>query len=506
MSSYEQDGGAPVGARLLDRWQGQALLESELARRAGGAPSDLETLAAAVAAGWVDRVPAIERGPRGWTCLRCGGSAIRLLPCGRCGRTDCPFCEECATLGPARGCDRLYRFPARPATPWPAPGGGCPLGAPDSPSWPRLPFRLTPAQRRVADALARWATEPAGPGSMLLWAACGAGKTEMLLAAAAATLRAQGRVLVATPRREVVRELEPRIRSAFAPLPVSAWYGGAPEESRPDPGAPLVVATTHQCLRFHRAFHLVAVDEVDAFPFRDHEILRRAVERAALPGAKRLWVSATPPTWLRRQAGGRGGGRGRGRTGLLFLPVRPHGHALPEPRLLWDPRLLAWQVPGAWPRRLAVWLRASRARGARLLIFVPTVTLAQALPPVLARLVGEPVGTIWAGHPARDETLERFRRGRVGVLVSTSLLERGVTLPAVDVMVLFPEHPVFDAAALVQMAGRSGRSPEDPAGRVLFAGAWPSREVWRALLAVRGMNRRAAREGLLGSAAPGEAP
>lgn len=482
---------------LLEAWAGRALLGRELAGSGVTGGYALEVAEGAVAAGLAQVVAAVARQGTGWCCSRCGGRSVRLLPCGQCGRWACPYCEECAPLGPVRGCEVLYRFPLPPArvSP-PLPGGTSPLAGHRGgvEPWPRFPFPLTQAQRQVAGRLARWAVERGEPRAMLLWAACGAGKTEILLSAAAAVVRAGGRVLVATPRREVVRELAPRIQVALDPVPVAAWYGGSqPQRDRPDPRAPLVVATTHQALRFYRAFHLVAVDELDAFPFRDHQVLRRAVDRAALPGARRLWVTATPPAWLRRQVRA----VGRRRTGVVFLPVRPHGHPLPEPRLLWDPRLLAWRGPGGWPSRLVRWMHGTRAREARLLVFVPTVSLAQELPQHLSRLLGEEVGAVWAGHPGRDPEVERFRRGQVGVLVSTSLLERGVTLPAVDVAVLFPEHPVFDEASLVQMAGRAGRSFEDPQGRVLFAGVRPSRQAVGAAAAIRAMNRRAARAGLL---------
>lgn len=496
MSADEVQNEPSSWPEVLERWPGRALTGREIRGRHGQDSTALRQVDEAVAAGLVERVPGIVRGADGWRCMRCGGGSVRLLPCGQCGRRACPFCEECAVLSPLRGCDHLYRLP------WPPAGNdlaaaterGFPAPLTQGAGWPRYPFSFTLAQQRVAEQLTRWIRNDRGPRSMLLWAACGAGKTEMVLAAAATVLRQGGRVLVATPRREVVKELEPRLRRMAAPLPVAAWYGGAPpDEARPNPRAPLVIATTHQTLRFYRAFHLVAVDELDAFPFRDHAVLRRAVDRAALPGARRLWVTATPPRWLRRETTR----RNRERTGVVFLPARPHGHPLPEPRLFWSPRLAAWPLAGAWPGRLVAWLRASRQRGARLLVFAPTVDHARRLPEVLGRLLAEPVAAVWAAHPDRGPVIEGFRRGSPGVLVSTSLLERGVTLPSVDVLVLFPEHPLFDTAALVQMAGRSGRSPEDPRGRVLFAGAWPAREALQAVAAIRAMNRRARREGLL---------
>ena len=99
-----------------------------------------------------------------------------------------------------------------------------------------------------------------------MWAVCGAGKTEMCFAAVAAELARGGRVLFAVPRRDVVRELGPRLRAAFPHVQLQVLHGGADRAVLPvlPPGS-VTVATTHQVLRYDRAFDLVILDEVDAF-------------------------------------------------------------------------------------------------------------------------------------------------------------------------------------------------------------------------------------------------
>ena len=52
--------------------------------------------------------------------------------------------------------------------------------------------------------------------------------------------------------------------------------------------------------------------------------------------------------------------------------------------------------------------------------------------------------------------------------MTTTILERGVTFPSVDVIVLGASNHIFDVAALVQIAGRAGRSEDDPQGLVLY--------------------------------------
>ncbi len=47
-------------------------------------------------------------------------------------------------------------------------------------------------------------------------------------------------------------------------------------------------------------------------------------------------------------------------------------------------------------------------------------------------------------------------------------MERGITLQGIQVIVLAADHPIFDERALVQMAGRVGRTRENPTGKVIF--------------------------------------
>lgn len=74
----------------------------------------------------------------------------------------------------------------------------------------------------------------------------------------------------------------------------------------------------------------------------------------------------------------------------------------------------------------------------------------------------------YSADPARSSKIERLRQGKFDIFVSTTILERGITLPGIQVLVLGADHPVFDERALVQMAGRVGRTRENPEGRVVF--------------------------------------
>ena len=68
--------------------------------------------------------------------------------------------------------------------------------------------------------------------------------------------------------------------------------------------------------------------------------------------------------------------------------------------------------------------------------------------------------------------VEEFRNRAITMLVSTTILERGVTFPFVDVFVLESNHKLFTKSALVQISGRVGRSKERPTGKLLFSIRW----------------------------------
>lgn len=461
-------------------------------------------------------------------CARCGGREMAVWPCARCGQ-PCPECETCRSLGPVRGCDVLFAgagTPAAAAAP-PAAATSRATGAVAG----TLPS-LSPAQEGAARALLAFLDAPRAREA-LVWAACGAGKTEVAFAAIRTVLERGGRVLFAVPRRDVVAELGQRLASYAAPFAVEVAYGGAPPpppgqgrpsepvaavpevagvvsrttEPAPEPAgaaftmtepvpepvgaaddAPLVVATTHQCLRWGPRFHLVVLDEVDAFPYRAEPFLQRALLGTLAPGGKLVTMTATPdPAHLRRA---RWGG-----VTLVTIPARYHGHPLPVPRWVRDtggPDGL-----GAGARRA---LAEAAARGPTL-AFVPTVARAEEVGAALGRdraLAGVAVDWIHSRDPHREDKLAAFREGRIRILVATTVLERGITVPSAQVVVLFAdEGRVFDTAALVQMAGRAGRSAADPDGLVYFVARRRTPAMVRAVGQIRELNRRAARAGYL---------
>ncbi|WP_246132092.1 helicase-related protein [Paenibacillus hemerocallicola] len=324
------------------------------------------------------------------------------------------------------------------------------------------------------------------PGRFLIWAVTGAGKTEMIFPFIDRELRLGRKVLIATPRRDVVLELQPRLKRAFPDRKIVTLYGGS--EERWEQGE-LTLATTHQLLRYHRSFDLVIIDEIDAFPYHNNPMLQFAAERVCRRSGAYVLLSATPPANLIRLAN-------RGRLAHVKVPVRFHRHPLPVPRALRIKELSKWK--DSLPGNVRSALKQSIDRGAQLFVFVPRIRDVEPMVKTIrAHLSGYAVEGTSSQDPERADKVVRFRQGDIRVLVTTTILERGVTVPKTDVFILQADSATFDSAALIQMAGRSGRSKDDPAGRVFFAAAALTNSQSRAIRQIRQMNRVAKRKGYL---------
>ncbi|KAA1186917.1 helicase-related protein [Paenibacillus sp. B2(2019)] len=418
-------------------------------------------------------------------CLRCGSAPTGRTACAACGLMGCAYCEACLALGRSRACALLLRSAALPAV-------RCTAALDPTAAAGR--WGLSPAQAGAAGAALGFLAERrersanSCPERFLLWAVTGAGKTEMIFPLLEAVLAAGGRALVATPRRDVVLELAPRLAKAFPAEILAVLYGGSAERWV---SGRLTLATTHQLLRFHRGFDLVIIDELDAYPYHNDPMLAYAAEQACKVEGSFIYLSATPPQEMQRLVRS-------GRLPHARVPVRFHGHPLPVPQHLTMTSVQTCLKRGMLPRSLIYTLRKSLEREAQIFCFVSRIAHIEGLLLLLRRsFPGVVIEGTSSKDPFRAEKVTAFRSRAITLLITTTILERGVTVPRSDVFILDADSDLFDEASLVQMAGRAGRSKDDPAGCVVFASPQWTRSQRGAISQIRTMNIIARRKGYI---------
>ncbi|MFD1926864.1 DEAD/DEAH box helicase [Sporosarcina siberiensis] len=314
---------------------------------------------------------------------------------------------------------------------------------------------LTPRQQKASDELSE-STEQGIPH--LVYAVCGAGKTEILFQPIHQQLIQGKRICIAAPRVDVILELEPRFRTAFPTTSIEALYGGA--ELEPGGPAQLILATTHQLYRFREAFDVIFVDEADAFPYTADETLRKAVRKSAKPNAPIHSVTATPSDKLISDIQ---------KTGRISsINRRYHGYPLPIPRYnpLWNySRHIS---KGRLPKKLLEWTEQRLLKKEPFLIFFHSIELMQKAEPIFQKIHSS-IHAVHASDENRKEHVQELRNKEVPGLLTTTILERGITIENVQVAVVGAEQPIFNKGALIQIGGRVGRSREFPDGDfVLF--------------------------------------
>lgn len=317
----------------------------------------------------------------------------------------------------------------------------------------QYPQQLSEAQQRVSQALI---TSVKARQHHLVDAVCGAGKTEMLFPMLDYALHKRYRICIATPRADVVKELMPRLQQAFPQRVIHALYGDAPLSKG---CAQIIIATTHQLYHFENAFDIMIVDEADAFPFTYDYTLQLAVTKAKKQDAPLIFVTATPSKTLLALVK-------KEQWQHSKVWHRYHQHPLPVPRFS---SLFHYQttLKKRLPRKLARWVQERLQCCEPFLIFFATKQL-MASSLIHFQQLDPLIESVHAHDSERTHKVQQLRDGQVKGLLTTTILERGITIPNIQIAVVGAEHTIFDASALIQISGRAGRHPQYPTGDIVF--------------------------------------
>lgn len=301
---------------------------------------------------------------------------------------------------------------------------------------------------------------------VLVYAACGAGKTELVMESIKTYLNAGKKVCFAISRRQVVLEIRERMAEAFPMLQVIAVCEGYTEVVDGD----LIICTMHQLYRYPHAFDLLIMDEVDAFPYRGNELLE-TIAQSACKGEK-LFLSATPEEAMLEAAKAH-------KIALVELFQRPHGHPLIVPKVI-----------AIWPsiQLLLVYVLLYRwiKEKIQVLLFVPTIREAHHTARLLRPFFR--CATFTSKTEEKEAIIDAFHAHHYDVLVATTILERGITIKGIYIIILHADHAVFNEASLIQMIGRVGRNIHQPTGEGVFLCTKKTRDIQRCIRALIKMN------------------
>ncbi|MDK6804909.1 DEAD/DEAH box helicase [Aerococcus sp. UMB7834] len=450
---------------LMDSLRGRLLTAEEV----GLAPEQIEGLEGAQC------LEAVNGQYGQLSCQRCHNqdqAAFYRNPCFQ--RENCYYCLSCLQFGKVSSCDKLYHLPRK-------------LAAKPSEAEVCLAWQgqLSDQQAEGAQKIRQRFEEGK---DCFIWAVTGAGKTEMLFPALQVAMANGKRLSLASPRLDVCNELYPRLQAAFPQLDIALLHGESDQSFR---DCPLTICSTHQLIRFQAYFDGIIIDEVDAFPFVDDPTLHFAAERALVEGGVRIFLSATPS---RRQEAA----INKQEVAAFILPARYHRKALPVPHYVWIGDWRQSLSQAKLPRRLQHWIGSKLEAKRRFLLFLPHIPLMLALEEVLHRVFDQSrLASVSAKDPERTAKVQVMREDGYDFLLTTTILERGVTFPNIDVAVLGTEDPTFTQQALVQISGRVGRKADAATGEVVFFHQGKTRASQAAIRQIRGMNRLARERGLL---------
>jgi len=330
----------------------------------------------------------------------------------------------------------------------------------------KLSYSLSEEQKTISNGLIE--NFKNGRNS-LVHAVCGSGKTEIVLESIKYALSVGYTVGFAVPRHDVARELHNRLSEIFIDSKVTLVYGGHNKILAGD----IIVLTTHQLYRYDHYFDLLILDVIDAFPYQNNIILNKFFEKSYRKNY--ILLSATPSKKYIEKFEKSGGK-------VFELFERFHKHPLPVPTTIISFGKTIYYSLYRFVKRF-------QKEGKPLLIFTPTISMCEDVYDVL-KILFKNVSYVHSKCLDRNIRIDDFRNGITKTLVTTAVLERGVTIPNCQVVIFRSDHRIYDRYSLIQIAGRVGRKKDYPEGEVIYIANENSKEMVESIREIERANSK----------------
>lgn len=331
-----------------------------------------------------------------------------------------------------------------------------------------LNFDLNPTQLQASNRIVQAIDQK---DNLLLYAVTGAGKTEMVFEGIK-TARAKGlNVALVSPRIDVVKEVYIRLSEAFSHARIDLMYS----EVKNVLDHAFTVCTVHQLMNYIRHYDVIIVDEVDAFPLADEPLLMSVILRALTNEGSLILMTATPTREMLKLTG---------RENVITIARRYHGHDLAIPKVIYHSvsRYIKKNKSSFLLDRL---VSDIVKQDRKVLVFLPEIKMMEQIGQLMKKTFPN-LHAVYSGDRYRYEKVQLMRDDKIQILLTTTILERGVTFPFLDVIVVDAHR--FDSAALIQICGRVGRKPKDPTGHIWFLSENNTRSIHQTIKKVKAFN------------------
>ncbi|MDR0935040.1 MAG: DEAD/DEAH box helicase family protein [Erysipelotrichaceae bacterium] len=372
-------------------------------------------------------------------CQRCGNDDINKIGM----RNGKPYCRACISFSSSKA-----EVKVRPSF-----------------SSLKLDYELSEEQNKVSNKVL---TNYKNGINTIIDAVTGAGKTELVFATISYALTSGHKIGFVSPRREVTMEIASRFKKAFPKNSIISVYGGHSYIL----DAEIICLTSHQLYRYINFFDLIIFDEVDAFPYKGNEVLESLFLRSIK--GNHVLMSATPSMELLQVYKKKG-------FDIVKLNVRYHGSPLPVPKV----KILLPLFNILYLIYVAKKLIKKRKK---LFIFLPTINDVEMLYQMIKMFIKKG-NFVHSRKKDKEEVIKSFREGKYDYLVTSTLLERGVTYEHLQVIVFKAEHSVFSQETLIQISGRVGRKKISPDGEVIFIGGKATKEMQNCIRIIEEKNK-----------------
>ena len=124
----------------------------------------------------------------------------------------------------------------------------------------------------------------------------------------------------------------------------------------------------------------------------------------------------------------------------------------------------------------------------KLFVFAPTISKCELLCKIIKIFIKN--GTfVHSKCKDRNQKIKNFKDGKYDFLVTTAVLERGVTFKNLQVIIYDADNELYNSQTLIQISGRVGRKIDAPEGEVIFLVNKTTNEITKAISTIRSKNR-----------------